>query len=144
MEGLDWPKAIKELGVIQEHFAGSSKSVSVAGFCMGGALSLAALASHKGWKAGGVFYGVPDLNVFRLDKITAKVMAHFGSQDVLKGFSDKETAERLYKDCKKHDYPIDVRIYQGCNHAFCNQDSRYFNETCRDNAFKMTRQLIEK
>jgi hypothetical protein len=46
---------------------------------MGGALTLAALASFKGWKAGGSFYGIPDLNIFRLDKITANVLAHFGA-----------------------------------------------------------------
>lgn len=55
---------------------------------MGGALTFAALSSISGWKAGGAFYGIPDLNVFRLDKITAKVIAHFGELDALKGFSD--------------------------------------------------------
>ena len=54
---------------------------------MGGALSLAALTQMP-FKAGGVFYGIPDLNIFRLDKITAKVIAHFGRLDPLKGFSD--------------------------------------------------------
>ena len=40
--------------------------MSVMGFCMGGALTLAALTSIPNLKAGGVFYGVPDLNIFRL------------------------------------------------------------------------------
>jgi dienelactone hydrolase len=55
---------------------------------MGGALTFASLSSIKGFKAGGVFYGIPDLNIFRLDKITVKVIAHFGKLDPLKGFSD--------------------------------------------------------
>jgi dienelactone hydrolase len=55
---------------------------------MGGALTFAALSSIPGWKAGGVFYGIPDLNIFRLDRITANVIAHFGELDPLKGFSD--------------------------------------------------------
>jgi hypothetical protein len=50
---------------------------------MGGALTFAALSSIPGWKVGGVFYGIPDLNIFRLDKITAKVIAHFGELDPL-------------------------------------------------------------
>jgi carboxymethylenebutenolidase len=62
--------------------------VSVVGFCMGGALTFACLSTIKGFKAGGVFYGIPDLNIFRLDMITAKVIAHFGQLDPLKGFSD--------------------------------------------------------
>jgi dienelactone hydrolase len=59
---------------------------------MGGALTLAALSTIKGWKAGGIFYGLPDLNIFRLDKITAKTIAHFGGLDPLIGFSDRASA----------------------------------------------------
>jgi dienelactone hydrolase len=36
------------------------------GFCMGGALTFAALATIPGFKAGGVFYGLPDLNNFKV------------------------------------------------------------------------------
>lgn len=62
---------------------------------MGGALSFACLASMKGFKNGGVFYGLPDLNTFKVDKITARVIAHFGALDPLKGFSDSSTANKL-------------------------------------------------
>ena len=88
MEGLNWPQALDELNIIRQHFSTSSRSVSVMGFCMGGALTLAALSSIQGWKAGGIFYGVPDLNIFRLDKITANTVAHFGTEDPLQNFSD--------------------------------------------------------
>lgn len=76
---------------------------------MGGALTFAALSSIQGWKAGGVFYGIPDLNIFRLDKITAKVVAHFGALDPLKGFSDIESAKKLKADCLREKYPVDVQ-----------------------------------
>ena len=89
MSNLNWPQALEDLANVKNHLSGSSKSVSVMGFCMGGALTLASLASISGWKAGGIFYGIPDLNVFRLDKITAKTVAHFGALDPLQGFSDK-------------------------------------------------------
>jgi dienelactone hydrolase len=36
------------------------------GFCMGGALTFASLATIPGFKAGGVFYGLPDLNLFKV------------------------------------------------------------------------------
>lgn len=55
---------------------------------MGGALTFASLASIQGFKAGGVFYGLPDLKNFKVENITAKVIANFGSLDPLKGFSD--------------------------------------------------------
>lgn len=92
MTGLDWPKALEDIRQVKEHFSKNSKSVSVIGFCMGGALSFASAASMSGFKAAGVFYGIPDLNIFRLDSITAKVIAHFGRLDPLKGFSDAESA----------------------------------------------------
>ena len=82
MSNLNWPQAIEDLANIKLHLEQqNSRSVSVMGFCMGGALTLAALASIQGWKAGGIFYGIPDLNVFRLDNITTKTAAHFGALD---------------------------------------------------------------
>ena len=78
MTGLDWPKALADIKAIKDHFQQSKQKVSIVGYCMGGALSLASLASISGWHAGGIYYGIPDLNVFRLDKITCKAIAHFG------------------------------------------------------------------
>lgn len=83
--------------------------MSIVGFCMGGALTFASVASIQGFKAAGVFYGIPDLNIFRLDKITANVIAHFGRLDPLKGFSDAVSAEILANDSLKFNYPIKVR-----------------------------------
>lgn len=110
MSNLNWPQALEDLSNIKTHLEkNNSKSVSVMGFCMGGALTIAALASIQGWKAGGIFYGIPDLNIFRLDKIKTKCIAHFGALDPLKGFSDKDSAEKLRLDCQRGGYPIDVR-----------------------------------
>ncbi|XP_031505841.1 uncharacterized protein LOC116268260 [Nymphaea colorata] len=108
MSNLNWEKALDDLSKIKDHFTANSQSVSVVGFCMGGALTFAALSRLQGWKAGGVFYGIPDLNIFRLDKITANVIAHFGGLDPLQGFSDAESAKRLMDDCKRNNYPISV------------------------------------
>ena len=144
MTGLDWPGALKDIQAIKEHFESQKKKVCVMGFCMGGALSLASLSAISGWHSGAVFYGIPDLNIFRLDKIKCKVIAHFGINDPLKGFSDVESARKLSKDAKANNYPINVRIWDGVSHAFCNQDSRYFNSETRDKAFDMTRKLFEE
>jgi dienelactone hydrolase len=45
MTNLDWPKALEDLTTVKNHFASDSQSVSVVGFCMGGALTFAALSS---------------------------------------------------------------------------------------------------
>ena len=66
MNHLDWGKALEDVKAIKEHFAAKSQQVSIMGFCMGGALTFAALATIPGFKAGGVFYGLPDLNNFKV------------------------------------------------------------------------------
>lgn len=100
MNNLDWPKALEDIKNIKENLSKNAKSVSIVGFCMGGALAFASVASMSGFKSAGVFYGIPDLNVFRLDKITSKVIGHFGRLDPLEGFSDAKSAEKLSKDAK--------------------------------------------
>lgn len=45
MEGLDWLKALEDIKGIKSHFDSNSKSVSIMGFCMGGALTFASLSS---------------------------------------------------------------------------------------------------
>lgn len=77
---------------MKEHFESNSKSVSIAGFCMGGALTFAALSTYRKWHGGFSFYGIPDLNIFKLNKIDSPVLAQFGRLDPLKGFSDAESA----------------------------------------------------
>jgi len=66
MNHLDWTGALKDIKNIKEHFSGKYKHVSIVGFCMGGALTFASLASIQGFKNGAVFYGVPDLNTFKV------------------------------------------------------------------------------
>ena len=100
--------------------------MSVVGFCMGGALSFASVSKHSGFKIGGIFYGIPDLNIFRLDQIKSKVIAHFGREDPLKGFSDAASAELLAKDAQSNHYPIDVRYTSFSNLEFTKEPIMHF------------------
>lgn len=45
------------------------KKVGVTGFCMGGALAIAAISHSKEINASAPFYGVCDLNTFKLSNI---------------------------------------------------------------------------
>ena len=54
MTNLDWPQALDDLSNVKSYLdISNSRSVSIVGFCMGGALTLASLASIQGLKAGG-------------------------------------------------------------------------------------------
>ena len=66
------------------------------GFCMGGALSLAAAAlPPEAISAAAPFYGVPHSDLCDVGKTKAPVQAHFGSKDTLEGFSSPRDAKAL-------------------------------------------------
>lgn len=63
------------------------------GFCMGGALTLAAVADGAAIDAAAPFYGIPDGRYFDVTKIKVPICAQFGDLDKMKGFSDKAAAQ---------------------------------------------------
>lgn len=62
---------------------------------MGGALTFASLSAIEGFSCGSPFYGICDQNSFPVGKIRVPILAHFGENDELKGFSDPESAKNL-------------------------------------------------
>ena len=68
--------------------------IGVAGFCMGGALSLAAAADLGSdvVAASAPFYGIPNQTKFNLESIKIPVQAHFGKRDHVKGFSSPDVS----------------------------------------------------
>merc|ERR1719471_1486109 len=97
MSNLDFPGAVSEIQVAADFLKSEgSKACGVTGFCMGGALSLAAAVNNTGQLAcAAPFYGVPDQTYFDCSKIRIPVQAHFGSLDKLEGLSDPATASKL-------------------------------------------------
>lgn len=59
---------------------------------MGGALSIAAITTSKLIDAAVPFYGVCDLNSFKLSNANGPIFGHFGEKDEMKGFSSVEDA----------------------------------------------------
>ncbi|RXH89992.1 hypothetical protein DVH24_032349 [Malus domestica] len=95
--------------------ANGSKKVGVAGFCMGGALSIASSVLLPDGDAVVAFYGVPPSELADPAKAKAPVQAHFGELDSFVGFSD--VTEKL----KASGIPYEVHIYPGNAHAFMNR-----------------------
>jgi len=117
MESLDWPGAIGEILAAAEFLATEgSPRIAVVGFCMGGALTLGALAKSPLIVAGSAFYGV-NFGLFASAELSDKaVQAHFGAEDKFAGFADPPTAEALQK-ALPHAH---VYSYPGVGHAFLN------------------------
>lgn len=48
MNGLNWPYALDDIRNIKDYFKKDYQDVSIVGFCMGGALAFASVASIQG------------------------------------------------------------------------------------------------
>lgn len=66
--------------------------VGAIGFCMGGALTLAA-AERCGIDCGVAFYGLPVEAICTVENIKVPVALHFGRLDEYKGFSDADVSK---------------------------------------------------
>ena len=97
MDGLDFPGAIKDLNAARLFLIEKGcKTIHIIGFCMGGALTLLTVINFEGFCKAFPFYGVPSgIDKMDLSKMTTSVFAYFGEDDLLKGFSDAETANNL-------------------------------------------------
>lgn len=82
MSGLDFPGAThQDLRGAAQHLATMSRKVAVMGFCMGGALTIAAAVHVPECAAGVCFYGIPPADFADPAKIAVPFQAHFANQD---------------------------------------------------------------
>ena len=121
MSNLDFPQAVKEIGAAASFLrAEGSQKVATMGFCMGGALSLGALAASDDVVCGAAFYGV-NFALFDCATLKKPVQGHFGALDAMKGFSDPDTGKKLESELKLHgNEQVAHYVYENVGHAFMN------------------------
>lgn len=92
MSNLDWNHALGELqsAVNWLRTAHAVEKTAVMGFCMGGALAIAASAKLNNLDGGICFYGIPPREVALPKNIRCKMQLHFAGLDECKGFSDSQ------------------------------------------------------
>lgn len=123
MSTLDFQNAVREIAQAAAFLkAEGSPAVGVVGFCMGGALTMGALAASKDITCGAPFYGVNyglfDIPTQLVDKA---VQGHFGELDSLEGFADAATGRKLQEDLRAAgNRDAELFIYEGVGHAFMN------------------------
>lgn len=121
MGGLDFGSAVFDIiSAAKDLKSKGYKKVGITGFCMGGALTLAAVANSDEFSAAVPFYGVPDLSKVPIANIKVPVLAQFGEKDQAKGFSDPETAHNLEKVAKEAGVNFTLHMWNA-GHAFMNQ-----------------------
>ena len=107
------------------------KKVGVTGFCMGGALSLAAAALiPEEIAAAAPFYGIPSAKLCDLGTIKIPLQAHFGSKDNLEGFSSPKDVKALTEKLDAGGVKYELHMYD-TGHAFTNPTNpNYTKEIC--------------
>ena len=120
------------------YFVGAAKyllskgctKVGVTGFCMGGALSMAAAALVPEISASAPFYGIPGEALCDVSKIKIPLQCHFGELDELAGFSSPKDVEALKAKLGAGGVKYEVHMYKA-GHAFTNKTGPNYNkEAC--------------
>src|SRR5258708_33058992 len=82
MSGLDFPDAAhQDLRGAAQHLKSNSGKVAVMGFCMGGALTIAAAVHVPEAAAAVCFYGIPPKELADPARIKVPFQGHFANQD---------------------------------------------------------------
>jgi len=119
MGALDWgaamDKATGAVAFLARH-ARSNGKVGALGFCMGGALTIAAASNIPELAAAVPFYGIPDLEAVKVDAINAPMLAHFATRD---DWAKPEKAKALAQKMEAAGKSMQLEIYEA-DHAFVN------------------------
>ncbi|MEN9890305.1 MAG: hypothetical protein RLY78_600 [Pseudomonadota bacterium] len=119
MTGLNFGDAAGQdiRGAVQHLKSQGCAKVGVTGFCMGGALTLLALANVPEADAGVVWYGLPPLEYLDATRLKVPVMAHWATQD---GAFPIESVDAL--DARLAEAGVDYTPHRYmAHHAFANE-----------------------
>ena len=127
MSTLDFQNAVAEMSAVAAYLkATGSPAVGVTGFCMGGALTMGALAASDDIDCGAPFYGV-NFGLFDAATLAKPVQGHFGKLDTMAGFSDPATGEKLEGELvAAGNANAKVYLYDKVGHAFMNDSPAPF------------------
>lgn len=112
------------------------KKVGVIGFCVGGSLALmmASNSAHVGAVAS--FYGGREVPEEQIHKITAPVLAIYGSED--QGLPPARR-EKLDSQLTASNLPHEIHVYPGADHAFFNDTrAEVYNAPAANDAWERT------
>ena len=141
MQGLDWGRAAQEIAGAVRHLREVERvtRVGVAGFCMGGALTMVA-AAQGGIDAYAAFYGLPPKGTAPLDRIEAPGLLFFGDKETFFSIPD---AKAFAEAQRKRGREAEVIVYPGADHAFFNNERPdVYNAHAANDAWRRTLDLF--
>jgi len=141
MSGLDFPDAThQDLRGAAQHLKGTSGKVGVMGFCMGGALTIAALVHIPEISAGVCFYGIPPTEFADPARIKQPFQGHFANQD---DWCTPAAVDALADAMKAAGAAPEIYRYDAA-HAFFNERSAAYDLASANLAWERTALFLEK
>jgi carboxymethylenebutenolidase len=124
-----------------QHLKLTAKKAAVAGFCMGGALTIMAAAKVPEMDAGACFYGIPPLSTDELKSIKIPLICHFGNKD---HSWTPEKVNQLEAALKQSQSKFELYRYDA-DHAFMNdQRPEVYNPDAAKQAWDRTITFLKK
>ncbi len=132
MEGLDFPGAThQDLRGATQHLKKQSGKVAVMGFCMGGALTVAAAVHIPEADAAVCFYGIPPKDFADPAKIRLPFQGHFANRD---DWCTPAAVNDLEAAMKGAGARSEIYRYDAA-HAFFNERSAAYDVACANQAW---------
>jgi carboxymethylenebutenolidase len=132
MTGLDFADAThQDLRGAAQHLRVLSGKIAVMGYCMGGALTIAAAVHVPEFAAGVCFYGIPPKTFADPAKIRAPLQGHFAYKD---DWCTPAAVDDLEKTLKAAGVSHEIYRYNAA-HAFANERSAAYDVGCANQAW---------
>ncbi len=133
MTGLDFAGAThQDLRGAAEHLKSQSGRVAVMGYCIGGALTIAAAVHLPEVAAGVCFYGIPPKEFADPGKIRVPLQGHFANKD---DWCTPAAVEDLETALKAAGVKHEIYRYDAA-HAFANERSAAYDVICANLAWE--------
>jgi len=133
MTGLDFADATQQdLRGAAQHLQTQSGKVAVMGYCMGGALTIAAAVHIPEFTAGVCFYGIPPKALADPAGIRVPLQGHFANKD---DWCTPAAVDDLELTLKAAGVSHEVYRYDAA-HAFANERSNAYDVACANQAWE--------
>ena len=133
MTGLDFADAThQDLRGAAQHLQAQSDRVAVMGYCMGGALTIAAAVHVPEFAAGVCFYGIPPKAFADPAKIRIPLQGHFANKD---DWCTPDAVDDLERTLKSAGVRHEIYRYDAA-HAFANERSAAYDVACANQAWE--------
>jgi len=133
MTGLEFADAThQDLRGAARHLQSQSGRVAVMGYCMGGALTIAATVHVPEFSAGVCFYGIPPKAFADPAKIRMPLQGHFANRD---DWCTPAAVDDLERTLKTAGVRHEIYRYDAA-HAFANERSAAYDVACANQAWE--------